>query len=564
MSVLRKLRNIMVGDQLARTQKCSGTTASGSVIRGHVWRNLLVVMMASTLLLVAGCGQQQSSKDSKVIRYVLEQEPSTLDPAKSQTLPESTVQLQLFEGLTRLDEQGEPQPAAAMSWELSPDGTVYTFHMRPHMKWSNGDVLTAKDFEYAWKRALDHNEDAGTSYMLYPIKNGEAYNSGEAKADDVGVKAVDDSTLVVTLEQPTPYFLKLLAFHAFYPVNEQVAKTHQYWASKGETIVGNGPYKVTEWRHNGYINFAKNENYWDANSVVTDVMNWPISESQSTRLTLVEGGEADMMVEPPVPDQHRLEKEGLLQIGPMLGTYYYVFNVTAEPFTDARVRKAFAMVIDRKAIVDNVVHGGKIPAFAFVPPGMLNPATGKDFRAEGGPLVTENLEAAKALLKEAGYDEHHPLPQVSILYNTNEMHKAIAEAVQATWAKAFGVNVSLQNQESKVFLASREEGRYQVARASWIADFGDPQNFLEVFSASDNDAQFHNDAYNDLINKVRSTQDGSLRNQYMHDAEQMMFDEGLVMPIYYTTQPYVSNGKIKDFYWTALGLIDFKKAYRVE
>ena len=142
--------------------------------------------------------------------------------------------------------------------------------------------------------------------------------------------------------------------------------------------------------------------------------------------------------------------------------------------------------------------------------------------------------------------------------------KAIAEAVQATWAKAFGVNVSLQNQESKVFLASREEGRYQVARASWIADFGDPQNFLEVFSASDNDAQFHNDAYNDLINKVRSTQDGSLRNQYMHDAEQMMFDEGLVMPIYYTTQPYVSNGKIKDFYWTALGLIDFKKAYRVE
>ncbi len=453
-------------------------------------RNLLKLMVlalgVSVLLFVFGYPRGEQPIDEHTIRYVIEQEPSTLDPAKSTTSPEATVQLQLFDGLVRLNDESEPEAALAKSWDISDDGREYTFHLRPDLKWSNGEPLTAHDFEYAWKRVLDPEVHADNAYMLYVLKNGEAFNNGDATADDVGVKATDDNTLV----------------------------------------------------------------------------NWPISESQSTRLTLVEGGEADMTVEPPVADQKRLEEAGLLHIGPMLGNYYYVFNVKADPFTDPEVRKAFSMVINRANIVNNIVRGGKEAAYAFVPYGMLESNGREDFREAGSYLVYEDVEQAKEILKKAGYDKNHPLPPITILYNTSELHKAIAEAVQDAWVNAFGADVRLQNQETKVFLADREAGKYQVARASWVADYSDPQNFLEVFSAEDNDSQYHSEDYNELIARIRTTPNGAERDALMHKAEQMIFDESLVMPLYFTTQPYVTNGSIQNYFWTTLGLVDFKKAYK--
>nr|WP_252894616.1 peptide ABC transporter substrate-binding protein [Veillonella denticariosi] len=430
-------------------------------------RNLLKLMVlalgVSVILFVFGYPRGGAQHiDEHTIRYVLEQEPSTLDPAKSNTSPEATVQLQLFDGLVRLNDESEPEPALAKSWEISEDGLEYTFHLRPDLKWSNGEPLTARDFEYAWKRALNPDVHADNAYMLYVLKNGEAYNNGDAEADDVGVKAVDDDTLVVTLENPTAYFLKLLASHGYYPVNKKAVEAHENWASEAETLVSNGPYRLLRWHHNGEMDFVKNPNYWDADSVKTENMNWPISESQSTRLTLVEGGEADMTVEPPVADQQRLEEAGLLHIGPMLGNYYYVFNVTAEPFTDPEVRKAFSMVINRAEIVKNIVKGGKEAAYAFVPYGMLESNGRDDFREAGSYLVYEDVEQAKEILRNAGYGKNRPLPPITILYNTSELHKSIAEAIQAAWTEAFGADVRLQNQETKVFLADREAGKYQV------------------------------------------------------------------------------------------------------
>ena len=509
-------------------------------------------------------GQSPQADHSHVVRYALEQEPATLDPAKSTTLPESTVELQMFEGLTRLDDKSEPQAAAAQYWDISEDGLTYTFHLRPGMTWSNGAPVRAQDFAYAWKRALNPDTGADNAYMLYVIKNGEAYNSGQASADEVGIQVVDDQTLVVELEQPAPYFLGLTAFHAFYPLLEEVVEANpKSWATHVETLVGNGPYQLTDWKHSGEMTFTKNPNYWDADAVVTESMYWPISESQSTRLTLVEGQEADLMVEPPTADQERLTQAGLFKVAPMLGNYYYVFNVEAKPVDDVRVRKALSMVINRQDLVDHVVRGGKTPAYAFVPPGMVDESSGFDFRTEGGPYVTENVAQAQALLREAGYDESHPLPPITILYNTNEMHKAVAEAVQEIWRNTLGVDAILQNQETKVFLTSREQGQYQVARASWVADFGDPINFLEVFSAADNDSQYHDEKYKSLIDRIKSTGDISLRNRLMHEAEGMIFDQALVIPIYYTTQPYVASDRIAGYFFTNMGLIDFKKAYRV-
>lgn len=526
-------------------------------------RTIVMLMIVSFVaLLVVGCSRSETIPPN-TLRLALEQEPSTLDPAKSSTLPESIVELAVFEGLTRLNEKDLPQPAMAESWIISPDGLTYTFHLRPNATWSDGVPVKAQDFEYAWKRVLNPKTAAGNAYMLYVLKNGEAYNTDKASADEVGVKALDDHTLQVVLESPAPYFLGLTAFHAYYPVRQDIVeKSPDTWATKADTLIGNGPFVLTKWVHSAELNFVKNERYWDAQAVKLTAMDWPISESQSTRLTLAEGGAVDMMVEPPVLDQKRLTEAGLFKVAPSLGTYYYVFNVTAPPFDDPRVRKAFSLVIDRQVIVDTIVHGGKTPAYAFVPPGLIDETSQTDFRKSGGHLVEHNVAEAQALLKEAGYGPNHPLPKVTILYNTNELHKAIAEAVQAIWKDSLGADVELQNQETKVFMANREEGHYQVARASWVGDYVDPQTFLDVFSDEANDAQYHSEAYNEVMAQVHSTTNPVLRQKLMHEAEQILFDDAVVIPIYFITTPYVANDAIGGYFWSSLGIVDFKTAYR--
>lgn len=339
-----------------------------------------------------------------------------------------------------------------------------------------------------------------------------------------------------------------------------VEKNPKTWASEASTFVGNGPFVLKEWKHKSEMVFAKNEKYWDAAKVKLEGMVWPISESQTTRVALVENNQVDMMVEPPAVDQDRLAKTGQFKVSPILGVYYYKFNVEAEPVKDARVRKALSMVIDRDVLAKNVIKGNKEPAYAFVSTGMVDPVSGKDFRAEGGNLVNHNVEEARALLKEAGYDKDHPLPKVQILYNTNELHKAVAEAIQQTWAKELGVEAELVNQETKVFFSTVSEGNFMVAKASWIADYSDPQTFLDVFYDPDNDARWHNEEYNALMKEVHSTNDQAVRMAKMHQAEQLLLDEGVVIPIYFSTQPYVANNRIADYIVSSLGTIDFKEA----
>lgn len=526
------------------------------------FKKILTFLLAAILLtaLSAGCGKTASNE--QVLRYALEAEPSTLDPGKSTAIPESLAELQIFEGLTRLDAKDQPLPGVAERWDVSADGLTYVFHLRANAKWSNGDPVTAQDFVFAWQRVLNPDFASENAYMLFPIKQAEAYNGKQASADQLGIKAVDDHTLEVTLEKPTAYFLSLVAFHAFYPVHEKtVTAQPDSWATDVATLIGNGPFKVTNWMHNGQIDFAKNDAYWDASSVKLAKMEWPISDSQATRLSMVENNQADMMVEPPVGEHDRLKQEGLLSISPYLGDYYYVFNTMQPPFDNPKVRQAFSLAINREALVTNVIKGGKKPAYAWVAPGLINPGTGKDFREEGGNYVTENTEQAKKLLAEAGYPDGKGLPPITILYNTSELHKAVAEAVQEMWKQNLGIEVSLTNQESKVFLESRTQGQFQVARASWVGDYADPMTFIDVFRDSGNDAKYHNPAYNRLVEQAQSTNDQSVRMKAMHDAEQLLFADAVIMPIYYTTQPYVAKPYVKGYFWSILGPADFKMAY---
>jgi oligopeptide transport system substrate-binding protein len=525
-----------------------------------LWAVLLTLALLFTL--TAGCGKAGSGANEQLFRYALEAEPATLDPAKSTAIPESLVELQIFEGLTRLDAKDQPVPGVAEKWEVSPDGLKYIFHLRANAKWSNGEPVTAHDFAFAWKRALSPEVASENAYMLFPLKNGQAYNEKKATADQVGVKVIDDHTLEVTLEKPTAYFLSLAAFHAFYPVHQQtVTASPDKWANEVNTLIGNGPFKISNWVHSGKIEFAKNDQYWDTAAVKLIKMEWPISDSQTTRLAMLENSQVDMMVEPPVVEHDRLTQAGLLKISPYLGLYYYVFNTQKAPFDNVQVRKAFAQAINRDLLVKNVIKGGKKPAYAWVAPGLTNPATGKDFREEGGNYALEDAAQAKKLLAGAGYADGSGLPPVTLLFNTGELHKAIAEAVQEMWKQNLGVSVTLTNQESKVFLESRNQGDFQVARASWVGDYADPMTFMDVFKDPDNDAKYNNPAYNRLIEQAQSTNDQQVRMQAMHAAEKILFDDAVIIPIYYTTQPFVAKPYVKGYFWSVLGLADFKTAY---
>lgn len=520
-------------------------------------KKIWILLMCLLMLVLSGC----STEKNDTVSYALEAEPASLDPAMTTGLAEANVQAELFEGLTRLDRDNQPQPALAERWDISPDGKTYTFHLRPGITWSDGTPITAHDFVYSWMRVIDPAVASPNAYMMFIIDGAEAFSKKQGSAEDVGIKAPDDRTLQVRLKNPTAYFLNLTSFHCYYPVPEALVRANpDTWAANAGGFVGCGPFTLEKWIHSSEITVKKNPAYWDAGHVRSDYLDFPISESQSTRLTLVESGQANMMVEPPPAEQQRLESLGLYQVAPYLGTYYYVFNTQKAPFDDVRVRKAFALAMEREGLVKHIVRGRKEAAYAWVPPGMKNPATGQDFRKEGGNLQEENAEQAQQLLKEAGYDESHQ-PEVTILFNTNEMHKAVAEAVQAMWKKNLGVQVELTNQESKVYLASRTQGNYQVARASWVADYADPMTFLDVFADEDNDAQYHNEAYLDRVRKAKEEKDPGLRMQYMHQAEQILFDDCVLIPIYYTTQPFVVQPYVKGYHWSPLGLIDLKEAY---
>jgi oligopeptide transport system substrate-binding protein len=524
----------------------------------------IALLMVAALLAIMLTGCLTTGKGTgKYLRYSAGTEPETLDPRKSTGSPEAIIEAQVFEGLTTLSDLDTPQPAMAEKWEVSADGLVYTFHIRA-ARWSNGDPVTAHDFEYAWKSALSPELGSKYAYQLFYVKNGEEYNKGTRRADEVGVQAVDDRTLKVTLEKPTPYFLSLTAFHTYYPVHRKTVQENPRWATDPKTIIGNGPFKITTWVHNSKLEFAKNEFYWDAARVKLARMDFILTDSATTELAMFENNQLDLGGNVPVSEIPRLQREGKLKIYPLLATYFYCFNVTKPPFDNVKVRKAFTLAIDRAAIVNNVTRGGQKPAMAWVPYGLADVKAGDDFRQVGGDFFRDNdVAAAKRLLAEAGYPEGKGLPPITLIYNTSEGHKAIAEAVQEMWKKNLGVNVSLTNQEWKVFLNSRSKGDYQVARHGWTGDYLDPMTFIDMFTdgSGNNDAQYKNPAYDDLVRQAMESNDQSLRLRLMHQAESILMDDAVLAPVYFYTNAVLIKPKVKGYVRSVTGLFYFKEAY---
>ncbi len=535
--------------------------------------SVLLLVFIFTALLFSGCatdsgiddgdGDDVAPAEEMVLTFNVGTEPETMDVHLSTGVPEATIMLQIYDGLTRLNAESIPELALAESVDVSEDGLVYTFNLRDGLVYSNGDPLTAEDFVFSWKRALDPELAADYAYMLYYIKGAEAYNTGEGSADDVMVEALDEKTLQVTLEAPTPFFMSLVAFKTYYPLHRATVEADsEGWHLSADTIIGNGPFKMVSWAQ-GQMEFVPNENYWDKDAVILDRLVFTMVENESTELTMFETGEIDFTHTVPGQEIPRLEATGELKILPYLGTYYYIFQVEKPPLDDINVRKALTMAIDREAIVTNVTQGGQLPAFAYVPPGIPE-VDGSDFRANGGDFYTYDPEMAQQLLAEAGYPGGEGFPAVEILYNTSEMHKLVAEAIQEMWKQNLGIeNVTLTNQEWGVYLDTRDEGDFMIARAGWIGDYLDPFTFLDMWvtDGGNNNSRFSNAEFDQLITEVRLGDDEVQRMAMMHQLEDILMAEIPVCPIYYYTQPVMVKSYVKDYVSIAVGGIDFKSAY---
>lgn len=495
------------------------------------------------------------SGEKKILRTNNSSEPGSLDPALAQGTHESWVLNHTFMGLMDYSDDGTIIPGMAASYEQL-DDTTYVFKLRDGIKWSNGDPVTAQDFEFSWKRALDPELAADYAYQLYYILGGEAYNTGEGSVDDVGVKALSDTELEVKLEVPTGYFLELTAFYTYYPVNKAVVEANPDWAKNAATHVSNGPFKLVTWDHNAKIILEKNENFFDAANVKLDGIEFDILEDANTAWQKYDGGDYDFLVTLPstVVANLAANNNPELIIGGMVGTYYFNLNSQEKPFDNVKVRKGLAMTVDRETIVDKIAQGGQTPAVSVVPYGLVD-ENGDEYRdrvegrvdfdpAEGKRLFEEGLAEAGMTIEQFNAENF------VLLYNTNETHQKIAQAVQEMWRSNLGVQIGLENVEFQVKLDREKAGDYDISRAGWIGDYMDPMTFLDLWysTSSYNDAKFNNAEFDAYIDTAKGTADQDVRFEAMRAAENLLMENMPVIPVYHYTQPYVQKPYVTGVY----------------
>ena len=526
----------------------------------------LVLIMA---FCVFGC---TTSTEDFEIAVNFASEPNTIDPALNSAVDGAVMINHIFEGLYKWvdDGSGNATLALGQAKEVTPnaDKTVYTVKLRDDIKWSDGKDVVAADFVYAWQRLVDPNTAADYCYMADIILNANEIMAGEMDKSELGVKAIDEKTLEITLHTACPYFEEIMAFPALMPIRSDIIEQYgDQWTFSPETYIGNGQYKMAEWSHNEFIKLVPSETYYDVDKLGPKVIKFALMDDTNAIYAAYRSGSLNFIQEVPVDEIPGLLSSGELKVHPYLGTYYCCFNTSKAPFDDVRVREAFSLVIDRNYIVENVTKTGQKPATAFVPSGISDaPGTKDDFRAVGGDYMDvsaekyqESCERARQLLAEAGYPNGEGFPIVEYLYNTSDNHRLIGEALQNMWQTELGVTVNLVNQEWNTFLDTRKNGDYSIARNGWIADYNDPMSFLDMWltGGGNNDAQYSNPDYDALIMQAKSTSDLAERMSLMHQAEDILMGQDVVhAAIYFYTDKYMAQG-IKGMYFTPLGYYFF-------
>jgi oligopeptide transport system substrate-binding protein len=463
-------------------------------------------------------------------------EPESLDPAVITGQSEGRITAALFEGLTANDQTGTPQPGVAQSWEISPDGLVYTFHLRKDAKWSNGDPVTSADFMASWRRTLRPETNSSYAYQLHYIHNAKAFNLGTLKDfSQVGLRAPDPSTFVVTLDHPTPFWLELCGFTTLLPVHVpsvEACERRGVTFTKPGNLVSNGAYQLTAWRLFDRIRLEKNPHYWNRNHVGMNSIDVLPTTKAMTAFNLYATGGADLLMDKglaPTMFMDQLKKRPDFHSAPFLGNYFVRFNLKREAFKDVRVRLAFSLVIDKGALCEQITRAGELPADSLVPHNTAG--------YEPPPGLKRDPERARKFLAEAGYPGGQGFPIVYYLYKTeSNLDQNLAVELQATFKRELGINIQLAQQETKVYYQSLETLDYDLCRSSWVGDYKDPNTFLDMFvtDGGNNRTAWSDPRYDELIAAAGREIDPSRRNEIFRKAEHILVSEGVpICPLFY-------------------------------
>ena len=526
----------------------------------HV-RSPFRLFLALAVLFLAGCGHQAGAgrvaigNREQVMHWGNGADPGDLDPQTEEAETSSHIFNALFEGLVSQDPKDlHPIPGVAESWDVSPDGRVYTFHLRADAKWSNGDPVTARDFVESWHRLLSPALGSQYSQMLY--KDAEVVNARDfydGKLTDfskVGLETPDDRTLVVHLVNPADYFLSMLNHESLYPVHLPTILKYGRFDQKGTAwtqpghFVGNGPFRLVSWRLRQDLVVERSPTYWDAKNVRLKEIHYYPTDNIDSEERDFRAGQLHVTYEMPLTKIDLYEKSypRVFQNSRYLGTYFLRLNLTRPALADRRVRRALAMAIDRDGIARTVARGGQQPAYSYVPPD----SNGYTSRTR----IATDFDAARRLLAEAGHPDGQGLPSIELLTNTSELNQTILEVIQQTWRRELHVNTTIRVEESKVWFDSMHTMNYDVTRTGWIGDYVDPFSFLGIFitGGGNNDCGFADPRYDDLINRSRAAATAPERKELLQQAETILLDEAPVAPIYYYARVYLKQTSVQGWF----------------
>ncbi len=513
-----------------------------------------------------GPGSKSAQSDEGVVFHRGNgSEPDTMDPHLSEGTSSSEVLRDLYEGLTTEDIDANVVPGMAERWDISEDGKTYTFYLRDNAKWSNGDPVVAKDFVVGMRRTVDPATISSYAQILDMIVNAAQIRTGELPKEELGVKALSDKVLEISLNAPTPYFLGLLNHSSTYPIHRASWQQHGKQFTKPGNMISNGAYQLKEWVVASHIKLVRNPHYYDNDNVQIDTVYVYPTEDISGEMKRYRAGELDFTDNIP-NNQFRFINENLkdeFYVDPYLSTYYYVFDTTQAPFNDARLRQALSMAIDRETIVGKVTGVGEIAAFGFVPPPVNN------YQAYKYPWANwpreKQIEEARRLYAEAGYSKDKPLV-TEIRYNTSENHKKIAVAISAMWKQVLGADIKLLNEEWKVFLQTRKnKDAWDIVRYGWVGDYNDAFTYAEIMHSThgQNDSGFNNPEYDRLIEAAATEGDLEKRAALLAEAEEVMLNDYPIMPIYFYVTKHLVKPHVKGFKSTILDH-NYSRHYRIE
>ena len=489
-----------------------------------------------------------------VFRRGHQAEPESLDPQKVDSQEEQSILLDLFEGLTRIDGKGAIVPGVASSWETTPDGLVWTFHLRPDAKWSDGTPVTSADFVYGLRRALDPATAAPYASILYSIVGARDVNDGRLKDPArLGVAAPDAQTLKLTLVEPTPYLAGVLTLAVAYPMPRKTIEANgNEWTRPGK-MISNGAYVLDAWEPQQEIRLSRSPAYWDAKSVKIDTARWEVVEQDETAFKRFRNGELDF-ARVPANEIPWIRKNLAEAFHPDVNmwTAYVIANTGRKPLDDVRLRQALAMTLDREALADKIDPRGEVPAYGLVPPGMPGyTQQPPDWVKLSKP---ERLALARQLYADAGYGPDHPL-KLDLIYPLTEDRKRLTSAMAIMWKQALGAEVTMDNEENQVVLAQTRHHDFQLSVYGWIADYHDPWTFLSTLLSTSGDlntSDYKNPEYDALLAQSTHALDPAERNKLLEAAERLVSRDLPIIPMYYDVRPYLVSTRLDGYHANSL------------